>query len=65
MNCKNGFNKQSLMLNVLAYVLMGELWLSFTVERDVNGRLLDEARCETCHGKVPGLSVPNSSGDRY
>lgn len=65
MNCKNGFNKQSLMLNVLAYVLMGELWLSFTVERDVNGSLLDEARCETCHGNAPGLSVPNSSGDRY
>ncbi|XP_074509832.1 meckelin [Sebastes fasciatus] len=34
------------------------------VERDVNGNLLDEARCETCNGNSPGLSVPNRSGDR-
>uniref|UniRef100_A0A671UGY8 Transmembrane protein 67 n=1 Tax=Sparus aurata TaxID=8175 RepID=A0A671UGY8_SPAAU len=35
------------------------------VERDVNGNLLDEARCETCNGNAPALSVPNSSGARY
>uniref|UniRef100_A0A671UFM8 Transmembrane protein 67 n=1 Tax=Sparus aurata TaxID=8175 RepID=A0A671UFM8_SPAAU len=34
------------------------------VERDVNGNLLDEARCETCNGNAPALSVPNSSGAR-
>ncbi|TKS82024.1 Meckelin Meckel syndrome type 3 protein [Collichthys lucidus] len=34
------------------------------VERDVNGNLLEEARCVTCNGNTPGLSVPNSSGDR-
>ncbi|XP_044064572.1 meckelin isoform X4 [Siniperca chuatsi] len=34
------------------------------VERDVNGNLLDEARCETCNGNAPALSVPNSSGDK-
>ncbi|XP_070691563.1 meckelin [Pempheris klunzingeri] len=34
------------------------------VERDVSGNLLDEARCETCNGSSPALSVPNSSGDR-
>ncbi|XP_029307433.1 meckelin isoform X2 [Cottoperca gobio] len=34
------------------------------VERDVNGSLLEEAICKTCNGNSPGLSVPNSSGDR-
>ncbi|XP_038567465.1 meckelin isoform X2 [Micropterus salmoides] len=34
------------------------------VERDVIGNLLDEARCETCNGNAPALSVPNISGDR-
>ncbi|XP_034554565.1 meckelin [Notolabrus celidotus] len=34
------------------------------VERDVNGSLLEEARCETCDGNTPAFSVPNSSGDR-
>uniref|UniRef100_UPI003AAA338D meckelin isoform X1 n=1 Tax=Centroberyx gerrardi TaxID=166262 RepID=UPI003AAA338D len=34
------------------------------VERDVQGNLLDEARCELCNGGDPALSVPNSSGDR-
>uniref|UniRef100_A0A3B5BP19 Transmembrane protein 67 n=1 Tax=Stegastes partitus TaxID=144197 RepID=A0A3B5BP19_9TELE len=35
------------------------------VERDINGNLLDEARCETCNGESPALTVPNSRGDRY
>lgn len=35
------------------------------MERDVNGNLLDEAKCEMCNGNTPALSVPNSSGDRY
>uniref|UniRef100_A0AAQ4RSA5 Transmembrane protein 67 n=1 Tax=Gasterosteus aculeatus aculeatus TaxID=481459 RepID=A0AAQ4RSA5_GASAC len=35
------------------------------VERDVNGNLLDVARCEMCNENSPGLSVPNISGDRY
>nr|XP_040021797.1 meckelin isoform X2 [Gasterosteus aculeatus aculeatus] len=34
------------------------------VERDVNGNLLDVARCEMCNENSPGLSVPNISGDR-
>ncbi|GLD63628.1 meckelin [Lates japonicus] len=34
------------------------------VERDVSGNLLDEARCETCNGNSPALSVPNSNEDR-
>ncbi|XP_056235697.1 meckelin isoform X1 [Seriola aureovittata] len=34
------------------------------VERDVNGNLLVEARCETCNGNSPAFSVPNSNGDR-
>ncbi|KAG7242035.1 hypothetical protein INR49_024080 [Caranx melampygus] len=34
------------------------------VERDVNGNLLDEARCETCNGDSPALTVPNTYGDR-
>ncbi|XP_018541690.1 meckelin [Lates calcarifer] len=34
------------------------------VERDVSGNLLDEARCETCNGKSPALSVPNGNEDR-
>ncbi|XP_028326363.1 meckelin isoform X2 [Gouania willdenowi] len=34
------------------------------VERDVNGNLLDEARCEACNGKSPALSVPNSDRSR-
>ncbi|CAG11928.1 unnamed protein product, partial [Tetraodon nigroviridis] len=33
------------------------------VERDVNGNLLDEARCELCNENSPTFSVPNSSGD--
>ncbi|XP_051262375.1 meckelin isoform X2 [Dicentrarchus labrax] len=37
---------------------------SVLVERDVNGNLLDEARCETCNRNAPALAVPNSSGDR-
>lgn len=40
-------------------------WLSVLVEKDVNGNLLDEAKCEPCHGNAPALSVPNSIGDRY
>lgn len=35
------------------------------VERDVNGNVLDEARCEACNGGGPAFSVPNYSGDRY
>uniref|UniRef100_UPI0037E7BDA2 meckelin n=1 Tax=Semicossyphus pulcher TaxID=241346 RepID=UPI0037E7BDA2 len=34
------------------------------MERDVNGNLLDEARCETCNGNSPASSVPNTSGNR-
>ncbi|XP_010778193.1 meckelin-like isoform X1 [Notothenia coriiceps] len=34
------------------------------VERDTNGNLLDEARCEICNGNTPGLTVPNYSGDK-
>ncbi|XP_017280448.1 meckelin [Kryptolebias marmoratus] len=37
---------------------------SVLVERDVNGNILDEARCEACNGDSPALSVPNTSGDR-
>lgn len=44
---------------------MAEYASCFPVERDVNGNLLDEARCETCNGNAPALSVPNSSGARY
>lgn len=36
-----------------------------SVERDVNGNLLNTASCELCNGNSPGLSVPNPSGDRY
>uniref|UniRef100_A0A7N8YET2 Transmembrane protein 67 n=1 Tax=Mastacembelus armatus TaxID=205130 RepID=A0A7N8YET2_9TELE len=35
------------------------------VERDNNGNLLSEARCEMCNGNSSAFSVPNSSGDRY
>lgn len=45
------------------------IWLNvtcfFPVERDVNGNLLDEARCETCNGDSPAFTVPNTSGNRY
>ncbi|XP_029928029.1 meckelin isoform X2 [Myripristis murdjan] len=34
------------------------------VERDVQGNLLDEARCEICNGSGPAFSAPNSNGDR-
>ncbi|XP_029360463.1 meckelin [Echeneis naucrates] len=34
------------------------------VERDLNGSLLEEARCETCNGNTPAFSVPNSNEDR-
>ncbi|XP_068995526.1 meckelin [Embiotoca jacksoni] len=34
------------------------------VETDINGGLLDEARCEACNGDSPALSVPNNRGDR-
>ncbi|XP_026172550.1 meckelin isoform X2 [Mastacembelus armatus] len=34
------------------------------VERDNNGNLLSEARCEMCNGNSSAFSVPNSSGDR-
>uniref|UniRef100_A0A3P8P2T7 Transmembrane protein 67 n=1 Tax=Astatotilapia calliptera TaxID=8154 RepID=A0A3P8P2T7_ASTCA len=34
------------------------------VERDLNGTLLEEARCETCDEDSPALSVPNRNGDR-
>uniref|UniRef100_A0A3Q1ES77 Uncharacterized protein n=1 Tax=Acanthochromis polyacanthus TaxID=80966 RepID=A0A3Q1ES77_9TELE len=37
---------------------------SFLVERDINGNLLDEAKCETCNGDSPASTVPSSSGDR-
>lgn len=37
----------------------------FSVERDLNGTLLEEARCETCDEDSPALSVPNRNGDRY
>ena len=40
------------------------LFIYFAVERDINGNLLDEARCETCNGDSPALSVPNINGDR-
>uniref|UniRef100_A0A3Q4H780 Transmembrane protein 67 n=1 Tax=Neolamprologus brichardi TaxID=32507 RepID=A0A3Q4H780_NEOBR len=33
------------------------------VERDLNGTLLEEARCETCDEDSPALSVPNRNGD--
>uniref|UniRef100_A0A3Q3W6K8 Uncharacterized protein n=1 Tax=Mola mola TaxID=94237 RepID=A0A3Q3W6K8_MOLML len=33
------------------------------LEREVNGSLLDEATCETCHGKDTAFSVPNGGGD--
>uniref|UniRef100_A0A665WFX7 Transmembrane protein 67 n=1 Tax=Echeneis naucrates TaxID=173247 RepID=A0A665WFX7_ECHNA len=35
------------------------------VERDLNGSLLEEARCETCNGNTPAFSVPNSNEDRH
>lgn len=38
--------------------------LSLSVERDLSGRLLPEARCETCQGSAPALSVANSNSDR-
>lgn len=38
--------------------------LSPPVERDLSGSLLAEARCETCQGSAPALSVPNSNKDR-
>uniref|UniRef100_A0A674MC06 Transmembrane protein 67 n=1 Tax=Takifugu rubripes TaxID=31033 RepID=A0A674MC06_TAKRU len=38
---------------------------SILVERNVNGNLLDEARCELCNENSPTFSVPNSNGDRY
>ncbi|XP_028281184.1 meckelin isoform X2 [Parambassis ranga] len=34
------------------------------VERDINGNLLDEARCEACNGDSPALTIPNRNGDR-
>ncbi|XP_059196221.1 meckelin [Centropristis striata] len=34
------------------------------VERDVNGNLLNEAKCETCNGNSPALTVPNQRGDK-
>uniref|UniRef100_A0A674NQ89 Transmembrane protein 67 n=1 Tax=Takifugu rubripes TaxID=31033 RepID=A0A674NQ89_TAKRU len=37
---------------------------SILVERNVNGNLLDEARCELCNENSPTFSVPNSNGDR-
>ncbi|KAM4600377.1 meckelin [Polymixia lowei] len=37
---------------------------SVLVERDVQGNLLEEARCEICNGDDPALSVPNGNGDR-
>ncbi|KAM7383519.1 hypothetical protein PAMP_003165 [Pampus punctatissimus] len=37
---------------------------SVLVERDVNGDLLVEARCEMCNGNGPAFSVPNSSENR-
>ncbi|XP_015806097.1 meckelin isoform X1 [Nothobranchius furzeri] len=33
------------------------------VERDVNGNLLEVARCEACNNDSPALSVPNIRGD--
>lgn len=38
--------------------------LSPAVEKDLSGRLLSEARCESCQGTAPALSVPNSNRDR-
>ncbi|KAM4736601.1 meckelin [Anableps anableps] len=34
------------------------------VERDINGKPLDDARCEACNNNSPALSVPNIKGDR-
>ncbi|KAM9848023.1 meckelin-like [Aulostomus maculatus] len=33
------------------------------VERNVSGNLLEEARCEACHGNGSDVSKPNSRGD--
>uniref|UniRef100_A0A1A8RIA0 Transmembrane protein 67 n=2 Tax=Nothobranchius rachovii TaxID=451742 RepID=A0A1A8RIA0_9TELE len=33
------------------------------VERDINGNLLEVARCEACNNDSPALSVPNIRGD--
>lgn len=41
------------------------LFFLYSVERDINGNLLDDAKCEACNGESPALSVPNNSGDRY
>lgn len=51
--------------NKIKILCMTEYRLSFLVEREVNGSLLDEATCETCHGKDTAFSVPNGGGDRY
>ncbi|XP_076009846.1 meckelin [Genypterus blacodes] len=37
---------------------------SVLVERDAQGNLLEEARCDPCNGSSPAFSVPNSRGDR-
>ncbi|XP_041649533.1 meckelin [Cheilinus undulatus] len=34
------------------------------VERDINGNILDEAKCEKCNGNPPAWSVRNPNGDR-
>uniref|UniRef100_A0A8C6V5C7 Uncharacterized protein n=1 Tax=Neogobius melanostomus TaxID=47308 RepID=A0A8C6V5C7_9GOBI len=37
---------------------------SILVERDLNGNIFEEAKCETCNGNKPASTVPNSNGDR-
>lgn len=49
----------------VVYIYVAWYGLFFSVERDVNGNLLDEARCETCNGDSPALTGPNTYGDRY
>lgn len=49
---------------IISYFVYDLYLLSPPVERDLSGSLLAEARCETCQGSVPALSVPNSNKDR-
>ncbi|XP_018618484.1 meckelin [Scleropages formosus] len=37
---------------------------SILVERDLNGNLLDEGRCEACNEVDPAFSIPDSTGSR-
>lgn len=49
---------------IISFFVYDLYLLSSPVERDLSGSLLAEARCETCQGSSPALSVPNSNKDR-